>query len=408
MKRMLALVVALLTVMTIGGVLKTLPAARANPSDYVVYSTFNTGVIGSYGVDGYVGTDGINRIVFYGGSTAYVYAVTIPVGADANMHPDNPDDPGPVAPRTFTLEKTFDLGVSCTHECEFYVDAGNNVMYLGATVGIRRYIYDNVAGNYVYDGLVAPPAPSEEGYGTQSLAYDPASDTWYAGSIAWNYNPGVTLRDMWKYDGSQGNSGNWQLAFQYTTPEGTDPNTHHDGMELVSGYLWLADYVGDYIKQYTTDGSLVRVYWHEPLGHELEGMGFGALGHFWCGSHGSLISEFGGGALQQGITATPIATNTSTPTATPTATNTSTLTPTPTVTATLTPTPTATNTPTPGAVGGIVGLPAQAGMPPAESAVPAEGSGWSPGAYAALAGVGALALMAVAAGGWYARRRLLR
>jgi hypothetical protein len=59
-------------------------------------------------------------------------------------------------------------------------------------------------------------------------------------------------------------------------------------------------------------------------------------------------------------------------------------------------------------VGGIVHLPALAESSPAESAVPAEGSGWSPGAYAALAGLGALALMAIAAGGWYARRRLLR
>jgi len=65
-------------------------------------------------------------------------------------------------------------------------------------------------------------------------------------------------------------------------------------------------------------------------------------------------------------------------------------------------------TPTPRAIGGIVGLPAQAGSSPAGSAVPAEGSGWSAGGYAALAGVGVLALMAIAAGGWYARRRLLR
>ena len=285
--------IIVVTVLAIMSVLAIVPIARANGTDYFVYSHLDTGVMGSYGVDGYVGADGIHRIIFYSGSTAYIYTVTIPDGADPNMHPDNPEAPGPVAPRTFTLERTFDLGVSPGHEAEFYVDAKNNVIYLGASVGIRKYVWDDTVGNYVYDSTVAPPSPMEEGYSTQSLAYDPANDTWYAGSIAWNANPGVTLRDMWKYTGT------WELAFQYTTPEGTDPMTHHDGLEFINGYLFLADYVGDYIKQYTTDGTLVNVFWHQPLGHELEGMGFGALGHFWCGSHGSTITEFGGGRLQE-------------------------------------------------------------------------------------------------------------
>jgi len=389
MKRIVLSVVAISIVMIVARVLTTIPMGRADAADYFVYTTLNTGVAGSYGVDGYVGSDGVDRIIFYSGSTAYIYTVTVPAGADRNMHPDNPEAPGPVAPRTFTLEKTFDLGASCSHECEFYVDAGNNVIYFGATVGIRRYVY--VAGNYVYNGSVAPPAPSEEGYGTQSLGYDPGSDTWYAGSIAWNNDPGVTLRDMWKYDGSQGNSGIWQLAFQYTTPEGTDPMTHHDGMEFINGYLWLADYVGDYIKQYTTDGSQVGVFWHEPLGHELEGMGFGALGHFWCGSHGSAITEFGGGLLEHGLTATPPPTPTRT------------FTPTPTGTPGVSPTPTRTSTPGtphPPGVGGTVKLPPAAIA--AESGSTTEGSGYSAATYGALvAGVA----MAIGIGGWYARRR---
>jgi hypothetical protein len=283
-------------------VMATAPLASANVSDYFVYSQLDTGVLGSYGVDGYVGADGVDRIIFYSpgweSATAYIYTVTIPEGADPNMHPDNPEAPGPIAPRTFTLEKTFDLGVNPGHESEFYVDAENNIIYLGASVGIRKYVYDDMLGNYVFDSTVAPPAPMEEGYYTQSLAYDPASNTWYAGSIAWNYEPGITLRDIWKYDGSQGNAGTWDLSFQYTTPEGIDPMTHHDGMEFVVGYLFLADYVGDYITKYSTDGTQIDIFWHKPLEHELEGMGFGALTHFWCGSHGSTISEFGGGRLQ--------------------------------------------------------------------------------------------------------------
>jgi hypothetical protein len=70
-------------------------------------------------------------------------------------------------------------------------------------------------------------------------------------------------------------------------------------------------------------------------------------------------------------------------------------------------TPTPTPTPTrPHGVGGMVKLPPAAIA--AESAAPAEGSGWTVGGYAALAGgIGATAL-ALAVGGWYARRRWLR
>ena len=125
-------------------------------------------------------------------------------------------------------------------------------------------------------------------------------------------------------------------------------------------------------------------------------------------------------------TATPTATNTATPTPTNTATLTPTNTPSPTSThtpapptATFTPTPTKTSTPTntpvpptpvpptptrPPGVGGTVRLPPAAVA--AESANAPEGSGWTVGAYAALASVGAV--VAIAVGGWYARRRWLR
>jgi len=63
----------------------------------------------------------------------------------------------------------------------------------------------------------------------------------------------------------------------------------------------------------------------------------------------------------------------------------------------ITPTP----TPRPG-VGGAVNLPA--GAVAAESGAAAEGSGWTVGAYAALAG----SAIAVAAAAWYARRRWMR
>jgi hypothetical protein len=59
-------------------------------------------------------------------------------------------------------------------------------------------------------------------------------------------------------------------------------------------------------------------------------------------------------------------------------------------------------------VGGIAELPALAGISGQEAVASAEGSGWSAGDYAALAGGLAAAAFAIAVGGWYARRRWLR
>jgi putative hemolysin len=63
--------------------------------------------------------------------------------------------------------------------------------------------------------------------------------------------------------------------------------------------------------------------------------------------------------------------------------------------------------PAPG-VGGIAELPPLTGASAEEAGVPSDGSGWSAGAYAALAGGLAAAASAIAGGGWYARRRWLR
>jgi len=79
-------------------------------------------------------------------------------------------------------------------------------------------------------------------------------------------------------------------------------------------------------------------------------------------------------------------------------------------TPTLTPTPTRTPVPAtptpmptrPVGVGGLVNLPPAAIA--AESAAPADGSGWTVGGYAALGGM----VVVIAVGGWYARRRRLR
>jgi hypothetical protein len=59
-------------------------------------------------------------------------------------------------------------------------------------------------------------------------------------------------------------------------------------------------------------------------------------------------------------------------------------------------------------VGGIAELPPLAGASAEEAATAGGGSGWSSASYAALTGGLAAAVVALSAGAWYARRRLLR
>lgn len=273
MKRFLVLTIALL-----------LTSSYAY-ADYYNYWTWNTGYINSYGPDGWVGADGIDRIIFYTDDfsdtcTAYIYQVT--TDGNPNLHPDNPDATGPIANRTFTLESSFSLAqTNYGHDHEFHV--GTDGFYLGAAYyGIEKYAFD---GTYL--GTIAPPAPPDW---CQSLAYDSANDDWYTGSgDDWG---GGADRRIYRFDPDNSGLG-WQLAFNYTSEP---DSSHHDGLEKTNGNLLIADFAGQ-IVEYTPGGIKVAVHNHDPFPSELEGMGSGALGHYWGGSHDGTIFEFGGGSL---------------------------------------------------------------------------------------------------------------
>jgi len=268
-----------------------------NNPDYFIYAVFDTNLSGTFGPDGWVGSDGTDRIIYVSGSTAYIHTVTIPEGTSADTHPNNPYDTGPMEPRTFTLERTFALGdYSFGHSAEFYVDAENNEIYVkSSSTGILKFVFDPAAanpvaggpaGNYVFDSTIAPSFEAGS-MGPQTLAYDEENDIWYSCTDRF---------EMYRYDGSWGPDGTWEWIFTY--PEKTGAS-HHDGMEFFDGYLWIGDQLGDWILQYTPDGVLVNEFYHEALPYDLEGMGFGALNHFWIGSFAGFITEFGGGVLQQ-------------------------------------------------------------------------------------------------------------
>ena len=250
---------------------------------YYNYTTWNTGYSNAYGVDGWVGSDNIDRLIFYnnsfGSSSAHVYQVS--TLGNPNLHPDNPDATGPIAPRTFVHEYTFNLhNNNYSHENEFYVDSDNGYFYLGATNGIEQYDF---SGNYIT--TLGTPSPNEGGYSTQSLAYNESTNDWYAATIGFD-----STADVYMLDGDNLAMG-WNFLFA------TPVSNHHDGMEVLSnGNLLLADYNGT-INEYTVGGTFVTTHTHDPFPIELEGMGYGALGHYWGGSHQGIVFEFGGGSL---------------------------------------------------------------------------------------------------------------
>ncbi|MHC4645954.1 MAG: right-handed parallel beta-helix repeat-containing protein, partial [Planctomycetota bacterium] len=301
-----------------------------NTPDYFIYGYHDLSQYGApqsgwcMGLYGWLGDDGADRIIFWSRSYdpntweatndgAYIFKVTVPDDADPHAHPDNPYAPGEIAERTFELERIIDMGDEFTawghHASEFHVDVQNNVIYVGAYQdGVLKYVFDDDAdnpvdggpdGNYVYDSRVTPPPPGAivtadpSGWGwnrTETLGYDAKNDIWYAG-VREHY----TLGEVLKYDGSQGPDGQWESAFTYTPMDLWD---HHDGMEFIDGHLYVSDMYGDNVLKFTPDGTLVDVFSHEPFTYELESMGWGALQHFWAGTFQTIVTEFGGGALQ--------------------------------------------------------------------------------------------------------------
>lgn len=206
---------------------------------------------------------------------AFVYQVT--TDANPHLHPDNPGATGPIATRTFTQEKSFQLiNRHYGHDDAFY--AGSDGFYLGTSqYGIEKYAFDG--------SFVETIAPAKSDDWVQGLAYDQSSQTWWTA--------GGNSRNVWKFDENDSASG-WTHEFTYLPITGS---SHHDGLEaLPNGNILFADYAGQ-IVEYKQNGDYVTQHLHDPFSHELEGMGAGALNHYWAGTHTGSIMEFGGGSL---------------------------------------------------------------------------------------------------------------
>lgn len=204
--------------------------------------------------------------------------------------------------RTFSNSQSYSLSgapsaLRSASVGEMWVDA--NYIYTGAS-NESIYAFDKTTGAYVTSashlyssGL--PTSGGDWGYPLSLLSY--GDGKWWAGG---------------EYQGvySSTDGSNWSYEFTSTlTPGGQ----HLDGLEWVNGNVWLSDMTSNYMMRWgfgdNPETLAVESGWTQwnifdyteeagGTAKAVEGMGFGALDHFWAGS-GGVIYEVGGGDIGQ-------------------------------------------------------------------------------------------------------------
>lgn len=266
------------------------PIGTTTPTGtYYEYATFNKadgGFKGGYDVDGYgdhlyVKSSPAGRID--------VYKVTLhdtdgDGKLEPNQHPDNPKEPGPVEQRTLEFVKSY-TGLATTapfssvSSAELYV-LGDRLYATNGSL-ITEYLFAN--------GAVTSLASTGLNH-LSHLGHGDLDGRWYASS--------ESLRRVYSYHEP---SKSWVVEFDYPNLAGD----HMDGLEVLvssSGeqFVYVSDMTSNFIGQYqrTPDGWVQKnlFKYNDSAGELVEGMGFGALSHFWMTS-GNLLYEVGGGDL---------------------------------------------------------------------------------------------------------------
>jgi hypothetical protein len=253
---------------------------------YYQFADFHTGVTpftGGYDVDSFE-----DKLYVLNYSNAIdVYQVELTDGdgdgqLEPNQHPDNPEMPGAIEPRILTyLETIPTFGTPSLSSSELF--ALEDRIYIGGS-----QITENVLGVGTSVVTAAPPWAS---YFAQ-IGYDEVYGVWYGSN--------ESQRRVMQYDP---NTMTWGIAFLYPVLDGD----HMDGMEVVTDpntgtpYVYVSDMTSDFIGQYRfdTDDGWVQHNLFQYQGTPnivLEGMGFGALNHFWA-TAGESVYEIGGGDL---------------------------------------------------------------------------------------------------------------
>lgn len=255
---------------------------------YHQFADFRTGTSqykGGYDVDGY--DDRLYTVRSASAIDVYQLALLDSDGdgeLEPNQHPDNPDAPGPVETRTLTFLETIATPVSASpNGNELFVLEDR--LYMGG-LSLQEMVFGAAATKY-------STKPTWLGRFSH-IGYDETRERFYASN--------EQRRRVLQHDPVDDS---WGIAFVYPTLAGG----HMDGMEVVvdpttdTQYVYVSDMTSDFIGQYRLDRQLGWVQenlfaYSGTTGSLVEGMGFGALNHFWATGGGTLY-EVGGGDLAQ-------------------------------------------------------------------------------------------------------------
>lgn len=275
-----------------------------NPGEFYMYSLFkkdSTAFLGGGDADSYGNLIYVNRSDWGGTKYDYyldVYEVNLADVAKKNQHPDNPMATGPIEQRTLTHKKTYNIPrLSYQTYGELYAK-NNGVCFLGKNEDAYDVLYYDFASGST--SVICDSKEDTTECWLHLLGYDDIRDVWYCGKrkkatpkfrIVCSFNP---------------TNNKWEEEFDYDDMNGT----HFDGMEVVSTNtetkIYLSDMTSDYIgivikKNGSWETVSINKYNGKNAGN-VEGMGYGALDHFWIasgpsGSVGFSLYEIGGGGL---------------------------------------------------------------------------------------------------------------
>jgi hypothetical protein len=267
---------------------------------YYQYGVFTAApFLGGYDVDSISDPTGEFIYVNRGGSYLDKYKVTIADSdgdgkIEPNQHPNNPAETGPIEQRTLTLVKTYTVAADLVpmgpaSQAEIFINPTMDKFYsLGPTRNgdITEYIFATKAKTVVVHPTAAF-ALSEMGFG-------PGDSTWYGSNESY--------RRVYSFCSA---AKTWILEFQYPDLAGS----HMDGIEVIIApstqiqYVYVSDMTSDFLAQYRRNpaGGWIQenlFKYADVTGSSVEGMGFGALNHFWV-TGGNTLIEIGGGDLTQ-------------------------------------------------------------------------------------------------------------
>ncbi len=256
---------------------------------YYQYARFQSGstdFLGGYDVDSLGDYLYVNRQ----GSYLDVYKIEL-LDSDGdgefepNQHPDNPDATGPIEERLITHIETFNTTMGQASRAEVYAvpEGVFFINYQASKADIFKFTYATQA--------ISTPITTTTQISLAQLGYDMVNGTWYGS------NEGG--RRVYSFHAP---SQEWVAEFAYPDLAGS----HMDGIEVVTDpndgtpYVYVSDMTSDYLGQYLRDRGdtwvQVNLFEYAGTGEAVEGMGFGALNHFWAAA-GSSVYEIGGGDL---------------------------------------------------------------------------------------------------------------